>query len=61
MKVFVSKSSDAVWVQIRAEGDGGRVGDLTEVIKPAGSFLGHPYEWWFALPEGENDVLPASA
>jgi hypothetical protein len=58
MKVFVSKSANEVWVQIRAEGQGA-IGDLTQVIKSDGSFLGHPYEWWVELPEGEHDVLPA--
>src|SRR3954447_24407299 len=60
MKVFVSKLGQEVRIKARAEGEEGVIGDLTVVIKPDSSFLGHSYEWWAALPAGEHIVaVPA--
>ena len=55
MIVFVSKSRDAIWIKARAESKG-IIGDLTEIVRPGSSFLGHPYEWWAALEDGEHEV-----
>jgi hypothetical protein len=60
VKVFISRSHDAVWVQIRAEGPG-LIGDLTEYLVPGRSLLGHPHEWWASLPNGEHEVPKAEA
>ena len=56
LTVFVTHAKDAVWIRARAESeDGSIIGDLVEVVRPGGSFLGHHFEWWALLP-GKNEL-----
>jgi len=55
MTVFVAKGDRIVIVQARAESDG-IIGDATWTVKPGEYLMGHPYEWWAALPIGRNEI-----
>jgi hypothetical protein len=60
VKVFISKAGGGVLlVRVRAEGPGGVLGDLTEEVRPGGSFLGHAYDELAALTQGGHDLDPA--
>jgi len=58
VKVFTVKSIDSVLVRARAESKEA-TGDLVQVLRQGNSFLGHPYQWWAALDDGEHQVDPA--
>ncbi len=58
MKIFTVKFTDSVQVRVRAESNKA-IGDLVQMLKTGDSFLGHPYEWWAALDDGEHEIYPA--
>lgn len=60
MTVFVTLSEEdgSVTVLARAEGPGGIVGDMRQVIEPGESFLGYSYEEWQEGGSGRRDVEP---
>ncbi len=57
MTVFLSHTeSGNVFVQARAEGPGGMIGDLSREIKPGGDFYGIPFEKLKAMGEGRQEL-----
>ncbi len=61
MKVFTVKTSEGVLVRALANNGHGTIADFSHVVKPGTSAIGHPYEWWAALADGEHDIKPKSA
>jgi hypothetical protein len=60
VKVFTRKDGVVVTIMARAEGDDA-IGDMILDLEPGQSFLGHPHEFWAALPDGEHDAPATEA
>ncbi len=56
MIVFLQIKDDTILVQARAEGVGGIVGDMEQLVQPGGDFAGHGYDELKRLGEGEHDI-----
>lgn len=57
MKVFLQISAHGdILVQARAEGDDGMVGDMGQIVRHGGDFMGHDYDELTRLGEGEHDL-----
>jgi len=52
MPVCMSKTEGRIYFALRAEGEGGIIGDLFRDIGPGESAFGRSYDEWAALPAG---------
>jgi hypothetical protein len=60
VKIFLTnRPGGTIRLMARAEGEGGRVGDLVRDLGPGDDFLGHPFGELAALGEGGHDLEPA--
>jgi hypothetical protein len=57
MTVYLRHATEGIEVAIRAEGDGA-IGDIFDVIRPGQPFLGRPFDYWQALPDGPHEITP---
>ena len=57
MIVFLSNfEPGAILVMARMEGDDGTIGDLEQVVRPGGQFMGRDFEALKQLGDGEHDI-----
>jgi hypothetical protein len=52
--VYLTRREEVILVRQRAEGE--LVGNLVEVVRPGGTFLDRPYEFWVSLGTGRHEV-----
>ena len=54
--VYLTRAGEVILVRHRAEGERGRIEDLVEALRPGGSFMGHPWDFWVSLGPGRHEV-----
>jgi hypothetical protein len=54
--VYLTRLGEVILVRQRAEGEVALVGDLVDVLRPGGSFMGRPWESWVSLGPGRHEV-----
>jgi hypothetical protein len=52
--VYLTRAEEVILVRQRAEGE--LVGNLVEVLRPGGTFLDRPFEFWVGLGPGQHTV-----
>jgi hypothetical protein len=58
MRVFLSKgdNDEEIVVEARLEGDGGMIGDMSQVVRPGDSFGSISFEELSELGSGEHEL-----
>jgi hypothetical protein len=54
--VYLTRLGEVILVRQRTEGEEG-LSDLVDVLRPGGTFLDRPYEFWVSLGTGRHEVL----
>jgi hypothetical protein len=54
--VYLTRLGEVILVRQRGEGEGRLVGELLEILRPGGSFMGRPWDFWVSLGPGRHEV-----